>query len=374
QGPYKLTEFVTEAVPLDGDQPGHLCRVQEETYANTTPENQRLIDAEAEAIYMILNRIGDDIYSTVDAYLNANEMWLAIEHLQQGDSINKQDVKTKLFWEFGECSVSTITSTRMVKQHQNEVNKIRVEKIARNAKPLALVAATQHYQDTYSPDTNYQTPKPHKTHTSSSIHTTSASSHATARNKVKEIAKAITPLSESAFEEDMDTSPRSGNGRNARQFGNQRIVTVTRARSRETIESKGVPLSAEQDEWLHDTDDEPDEQELKAHFIIVTHGSSDICDNERTAEQNAEEHEDERVLLASLIANFKFDVDENKKYPKQLKKANTSLTQELEKSKQDLKKSKQDLSFCKSELEKYKIFQTNHKDKEKAELECAKAY
>nr|GEU47321.1 zinc finger, CCHC-type [Tanacetum cinerariifolium] len=30
------------------------------------------------------------------------EIWLAIERLQQGESTNKQDVKTKLFWEFGQ--------------------------------------------------------------------------------------------------------------------------------------------------------------------------------------------------------------------------------------------------------------------------------
>ncbi|GJT01395.1 hypothetical protein Tco_0822564 [Tanacetum coccineum] len=50
-----------------------------------------------------------------------------------------------------------------------------------------------------------------------------------------------------------------------------------------------------------------------------------------------------------------------------------SLTQELEKRKQDLEKSLQDLSCCKSGLARYKFFQTNKKDKEKAELEYAKA-
>ncbi|GKC34820.1 putative ribonuclease H-like domain-containing protein, partial [Tanacetum coccineum] len=34
-------------------------------------------------------------------------------------------------------------------------------------------------------------------------------------------------------------------------------------------EEKGVPLSAEQDEWLYDTDEEPDEQELEAHYMYM---------------------------------------------------------------------------------------------------------
>ncbi|GJY75273.1 hypothetical protein Tco_0480389 [Tanacetum coccineum] len=42
-----------------------------------------------------------EIYSTVDACKTANEMWIAIERLQQGESLNVQDVKTNLFWEFG---------------------------------------------------------------------------------------------------------------------------------------------------------------------------------------------------------------------------------------------------------------------------------
>ncbi|GJZ86596.1 hypothetical protein Tco_0658206 [Tanacetum coccineum] len=43
----------------------------------------------------------DDIYSTVDACKIGNEMCIAIERLQQGESLNVQDVKTNLFWEFG---------------------------------------------------------------------------------------------------------------------------------------------------------------------------------------------------------------------------------------------------------------------------------
>nr|GEV75593.1 hypothetical protein [Tanacetum cinerariifolium] len=33
--------------------------------------------------------------------------------------------------------------------------------------------------------------------------------------------------------------------------------------------SKGIPLSANQNEWLQDTDEEPDEQELIAHYMYT---------------------------------------------------------------------------------------------------------
>ncbi|GKF75209.1 hypothetical protein Tco_0224653, partial [Tanacetum coccineum] len=53
--------------------------------------------------------------------------------------------------------------------------------------------------------------------------------------------------------------------------------------------------------------------------------SPDMCDYDIQTDQNAE---DERVMLAYLIANLKLDVDENKKIQKQLKKENTSLAHE----------------------------------------------
>ncbi|GJV97033.1 hypothetical protein Tco_1548610 [Tanacetum coccineum] len=59
------------------------------------------VAATEEAIFLLLTGIGDEIYSTVDACNTANEMWIAIERLQQGESLNVQDVKTNLFWEFG---------------------------------------------------------------------------------------------------------------------------------------------------------------------------------------------------------------------------------------------------------------------------------
>ncbi|GJV89872.1 reverse transcriptase domain-containing protein [Tanacetum coccineum] len=61
----------------------------------------------------------------------------------------------------------------------------------------------------------------------------------------------------------------------------------------------------------------------------VTPDSPDMCDNDIQDDQNDVECDDERVALANLIANLKLDVDENKKIQKQLKKANATLTQEL---------------------------------------------
>ncbi|GJS38212.1 hypothetical protein Tco_0563255 [Tanacetum coccineum] len=244
-----------------------------ETYKNTTPEKHAYFDVKAEAIHMILSGIRDDIYFTVDAYLDTISYY-------------------KLF--------------DILKQYQNEINDICAKKLARNANPLALVVATQKY-----PDTHYQASKPHKTYAPSSKPTPSTRSHAPTRNRGKERAKSITPPSESASEEyedndpeqaqrdkdmqknlvliakyikniykptnnnlrtssnsknkNVDTSPRNMNDNQTRQFGNQRTVTVVGAR--ETVRNQVVPLSAEQGDWLYDIDDESDEHELEAHYI-----------------------------------------------------------------------------------------------------------
>nr|GFA38036.1 hypothetical protein [Tanacetum cinerariifolium] len=152
---------------------------------------------------------------------------------------------------------------------------------------------------------------------------------------------------------------------------------------------QGVPLQVELSDWLANTDEEIDEQELEAHYNYIAKiqeaptaesgtdsepleqaqilslwnryntmldimclpmkysesirstcvmetddsnvipNSPDMCDNDIQNDQNAAECDNERVALANLIANLKLDVDENKKIQKQLKKANASLTQEL---------------------------------------------
>ncbi|GJW96705.1 hypothetical protein Tco_0178513 [Tanacetum coccineum] len=81
------------------DNQGQPQQVTEEIYTNTTPKNRNLIDAKAKTIHMILNGIGDNIYSTVDACSSAKEIWEAIERLQLKRHYpdSKIDQKLKLF-------------------------------------------------------------------------------------------------------------------------------------------------------------------------------------------------------------------------------------------------------------------------------------
>nr|GEW11746.1 retrovirus-related Pol polyprotein from transposon TNT 1-94 [Tanacetum cinerariifolium] len=332
----------------------------------------------------------------------------------------------------------------ILKQYQKEVNELRAERLARNANPLALIATAQANQDPY-----YQTLKSQKSYAPSSKPSIPTRTHTTTRYKGKEIAKPITPLSESASEEDsdpeqaqrgkdmqknlaliakyfkqsykptnnnlrtslnsrnknVDTTPRSKNDNQSGQFGNQRTMNIVGARENEYRKpkrvkdfayhkekmllckqaEKGVSLHTEKYDWLADTDEEIDEEELEAHYsymakiqevpttdtgidsetlkqlqndtrynvfandlqhheqsesisntcIVETNDSNvipdslDMCDDDIQNDQNDVESNDERVALANLIANLKLDVHENKKIQKQLKKENTTLAREL---------------------------------------------
>ncbi|GJT01798.1 retrovirus-related pol polyprotein from transposon TNT 1-94 [Tanacetum coccineum] len=86
---------------------------------------------------------------------------------------------------------------------------------------------------------------------------------------------------------------------------------------------------SEQPESINDT------YVLEKDDSNVTPDSSNICNN-KSVDQNAAECADERAALANLIANLTLDTEENKMILKQLKKANASLTQELEECKTNL--------------------------------------
>ncbi|GJY19285.1 integrase, catalytic region, zinc finger, CCHC-type containing protein [Tanacetum coccineum] len=209
-----------------------------------------------------------------------------------------------------------------------------------------------------------------------------------------------------------DTTPRYNNDNQSRQFGNQRTVTV--AGARETVGSpvvqktgiqcfnckgfghyarecrkpkrvkdyayhkekmmmckqaeQGVPLQAEQADWLEDTDEEIDEQELEAHYSymakiqevspaessstdtpleqVQNHDENDVFANVRRHSEQPESINDTYVLekddsnvipdSSNICTN---DNQENKTILKQLKKANASLTQELKECKTNLDES-----------------------------------
>nr|GEX42956.1 hypothetical protein [Tanacetum cinerariifolium] len=464
--PYKPTTVLVHVVEATDNSPAVAEHTILETPSNMSPNSSR-----KEAIHLILIGIRDDIYLTVDACQTAQEMWEAIERLQQGESLNIQDVKTNLFWEFrkftshdeesmefyytrfhklmNEMIRNNLTVTTMqvnvkflqqlqpewsrfvtivkqqykldevsyhklfdiLKQYQNEVNELRAEKLARNANPLTLVATAQASQDPF-----YQSSRSHRSQEPSPKPLIPSRSHTSTRHKGKEIAKPITPPFETTSEEDIDPEqaqrdkdiqknlaliakyfkkiykPTNNNLRISLNSKNKNMDTTPRnmdislrtAESRKGLRTpcttrrrccyvsklskqakQGAPLQAEQYDWLVDTDEEVDKQEVEAHYNYmakiqevpnaesgtdsepveqvqndarynvfsnrlqhseqsesisniclvetddsnVTPDSPDMCEDDILNEQNDVKSDDERVALANLLANLKLDAN-----------------------------------------------------------------
>nr|GEW74251.1 copia protein [Tanacetum cinerariifolium] len=93
--PYKLDWKDTE-VPISKGSPITTTERIHETYKNVLQEIRDQLNAKAEAVQIILIRIDNDIYSTVNACPNACEMWKAIERLKQDDETSKDKEIDKL--------------------------------------------------------------------------------------------------------------------------------------------------------------------------------------------------------------------------------------------------------------------------------------
>nr|GEW33038.1 hypothetical protein [Tanacetum cinerariifolium] len=285
-----------------------------------------------EAIHLILTGIRDEIYSTVDACQTAQEKFYKLMN---------EMIRNNL----------TIATMQVNVQFLQQLQ-LEWLRLARNANPLTLVATAQANQDPY-----YQTSKSHKSYAPSSKPLILTRTYTTTRYKGKEIAKTITPPSETASKEDInleqaqrdkdmqknlalivkyfkkiykptsnnlrtslnsrnknvDTTLRYKNDNQSGQFRNQRTMNVAWARenvgnpvvqqsgiqcfnykefghfSKECRKPKrvkdfayhkekmslckqaeqGVPLQAEQYDWLADMDEEIDEQELEAYYSYM---------------------------------------------------------------------------------------------------------
>ncbi|GJW87671.1 retrovirus-related pol polyprotein from transposon TNT 1-94 [Tanacetum coccineum] len=144
KGPYTPTIVTTPAVPATEDSPAVPEQTTVETVTNMTPENRAHFESEKEAIHLILTGIGDEIYSTVDACQTAQEMWEAIERLQQVNVQFLQQLQpewsrfvtiVKQQHKLDEVSYHKLFD--ILKQYQKEVNELRAERMAKNANPLA---------------------------------------------------------------------------------------------------------------------------------------------------------------------------------------------------------------------------------------------
>ncbi|GJY87643.1 hypothetical protein Tco_0502271, partial [Tanacetum coccineum] len=238
EGPFQMGT-VRDTLTEGGEGVLHLGPVRATVFADLSAEQKDRYKADIRAINIILQGIPKDIYSLINHYTDAKDIWDNVKMILEGSELTKDDQESQLYDEFkhfcqikgetihvyyGEslnetrCKAHSVQEfgkftsregesmesyysrfyklmneltrnnlqvttmqvnvqflqqlqpewSRFVTVYQNEVNDIRAERIAKSANPLALLA------------------------------TTSAST----RHKGKEIAKPVTPQSESVSEED----------------------------------------------------------------------------------------------------------------------------------------------------------------------------
>ncbi|GKA12650.1 hypothetical protein Tco_0692196 [Tanacetum coccineum] len=233
-------------------------------------------------------------------------------------------------------------------QYQNEVNDIRAERIAKKNKCNIIF---------------------HKT---KSIYQTQDQVHPQDQPYSESVSDEDNDLEQAQWDKDMqknlalqaknkteDTTPRYNNDNQSGKFGNQRTMTV--AGARETV----LP-----EESSSTSTDQPLKQ-------VQKHDEHNVFANERRHSKQPESindtyvsEKDDRNVTPDLSNICNNDNQENKTILKQLKKANASLTQELEECKTNLDETSRALGEATScrdsclialqnkqnEFEKYKAF------------------
>ncbi|GJU12340.1 integrase, catalytic region, zinc finger, CCHC-type containing protein [Tanacetum coccineum] len=207
------------------------------------------------------------------------------------------------------------TTKRMAKQHQNEVNEIRAERLARTANPLALVAQQQpvyHPQNHPTQNTQYSSTRSQQStrNRGKAIVTSSAPTYdpepATVTedeemSKDKEIDKlmALISLSFKKIYKPTNNNLRTSSNTsrenvgtlvvqksgiqcyNCKEYGHvsrecqkpKRVKDAAYHKEKMLLckqEEVGVQLNAEQADWKDDTDVKSDDQELEAHYMYMT--------------------------------------------------------------------------------------------------------
>ncbi|GJV03146.1 hypothetical protein Tco_1336715 [Tanacetum coccineum] len=302
--PYKF-KWTKKAVPVVEGSSKTTIEGCMKNYKNVSQDIRDQLNAKAEAVQIILIGIDNDIYSTI--LLQLQPEWQRFVTLVK----QSQELKT----------VSYHKLYDILKQHQTEVNEIRAKRLARTANLLALVAQQQ---------TVYH-PQNHPTHYTKISST--RSQPATTRNRGKAIVNSPPPTydqepatvvadDQMSKEKEIDklmalislsfkkiykpannNLKTSSNTSRANQdnslrinrgtgYDNQMVVNVDGAREnvgaqkskqakdaayhKEKMllckqEEAGVKLNAKQADWKDDTDDEPDDQELEAHYMYTAH-------------------------------------------------------------------------------------------------------
>nr|GEW20401.1 hypothetical protein [Tanacetum cinerariifolium] len=214
----------------------------------------------------------------------------------------------------------------------------RAERLAHIANLLALVAKKQ-------PVYHSQNHPAHYTQNSST-----RSQQATTRNRVKAIVNSPRPIYDqepSVVAEDNEMSKYKETDKLMALISlsfkkiykptNNNLLTSSNTSI--VNQDNSLRINREKADWKDDTDDESEDQELKAHYMYMeklqevtldaADNSGPIFDTEPVQQDDDDDLDNERDLLASLIEKLKCEIDDSKNCNKFLETSNKTLVDKL---------------------------------------------
>ncbi|GJZ88316.1 hypothetical protein Tco_0660098 [Tanacetum coccineum] len=269
QNPPYIYQWAEKTVPVaEGSSETTIERYME-NYKNVSQDIRDQMNAEAEAVQIILTGIDNDIYSTVDACPNACEMWKAIERLKQGESINVQDLETNLYWEFGKF---TSRDGESLESYYSRFYKMMNE-LVRNQCNVTNHQVNVQFLLQLQPEWQRcirlpETEDKQLLHLLAPIYDQEPATVTKddEMSKEKEIVLRLCKSLGFSVITARNMGMYQGNVRNQKSKG----CSLSQGRSYCVNKRRpGVQLNAEQADWKDDTDDESEEQELEAHYMYM---------------------------------------------------------------------------------------------------------
>nr|GFB28922.1 hypothetical protein [Tanacetum cinerariifolium] len=270
-----------------------------ETYKNVSQDIRDQLNAEAEAVQIILTAIDNDIYSTVDACPNAYEMLKAIKRSQQAATRNRGKAIVKSPQPIYDQEPSMVAEDDETSKDK-EINNL-----------MALISLSSR-KSTNLPTTTFE------------LH----------QIPVEQIRIILQGLTEALGIKIKGLKPKWVKDT---AYHREKMLLCKQ-------EEAGIPLNAKQADWRDDTDDESKDQELEAHYIKHPEQSESVHDTYpieqdehnmiidsldmsydiEQIDQNNDDNDldNERELLASLIEKLKCEIDDSKNCNKYLETSN----------------------------------------------------
>nr|GEU81842.1 putative ribonuclease H-like domain-containing protein [Tanacetum cinerariifolium] len=375
-----------------------------ETYKTVSQDIRDQLNAEAEAVQIILTWIDNDIYSTVDACPNACEMWKAIERLKQGESINVQDLKTNLYWEFRKLTSQDGESLELYYSRfykmMNELIRIQYNVTNHQVNVHFLLQLQPEWQRSQQAVTRnigkaiVNSPQPIFDQEPSMV----AEDDETSKDKEIDKLMALISLSSTGYEnqrignvfgarETVGSTAMQKYGiqcYNCKEFGHVARECQKPKREKDAAyhrekmllykqQEATIHAHLEQSKYVPDT--YPIEQD--AHNVIID--SLDMSYDREEIDQNDNDNDlaNERELLASLIEKLKCEIEESKNRNKLLETSNKVLIEKLKGEIEDFKNKNKSLESSNNRFKEAnnKLSETNnllYTDFKKSEADLAR--